>query len=105
MVSYPISVEGVAEDKLPVGVPMYWAVNTPKDDATKAAAKDFLNYVYTWLGKDYVINKFKFIPAYKGFDTSKISILYQKIFINMLKQEKLLTGYSWDILQAGDKNF
>lgn len=70
----PISVEGVAEDKLPVGVPMYWAVNNSKDDATKAAAKDFLNYVYTSdLGKDYVINKFKFIPAYKGFDTSKIS--------------------------------
>ena len=69
----PIPVEGVAEGKLPVGVPMYWAVNNTKDDATKKAAKDFLNWVYTSdKGKEYVLTQFKFIPAYKGFDESKI---------------------------------
>ena len=53
---------------------MYWAVNNTKDDATKKAAKDFLNWVYTSdKGKEYVLTQFKFIPAYKGFDESKIS--------------------------------
>ncbi|MBC2576857.1 ABC transporter substrate-binding protein [Peptostreptococcus canis] len=70
----PIPVDGVAEGKLPVGIPMYWAVNSNKDDATKKAAKDFLNWIYTSeKGKEYVINEFKFIPAYKGYDASKIS--------------------------------
>lgn len=69
----PIPVEGVAEGKLPVGVPMYWAVNKDKDADTKKAAKDFLDWMYSSeKGKDYVLNQFKFIPAYKGFDDSKI---------------------------------
>lgn len=70
----PIPVAGVAEGKLPVGVPMYWAVNKNKDEAVKKAAIDFLTYVYTSdKGKEYVLNEFKFIPAYNGFDESKIS--------------------------------
>lgn len=70
----PIPVEGVAEGKLPVGVPMYWAINKDKDEAVKKAAVEFLEWLYTSeKGKDYVLNQFKFIPAYDGYDVSKIS--------------------------------
>ncbi|RDY70449.1 carbohydrate ABC transporter substrate-binding protein [Halobacillus trueperi] len=69
----PIPVDG-EEGKLPVGVPNYWAVNNNSDDETIQAAKDFLDWMYTSdVGKDYVLNEFKFIPAYEGYNTDEIS--------------------------------
>lgn len=68
----PMSIEGGKEDTIPVGVPMYWAVNSGADDKVKEAAKDFLEWLYTSdKGKDYVVNKFFFIPPYKGFENVK----------------------------------
>ncbi|SHG99631.1 ABC transporter substrate-binding protein [Tepidibacter thalassicus] len=65
----PIPLEGVKEDSIPVGVPMYWAINNGKDDEVKKVAKDFLNWLYTSdEGKDLIINEFKFIPALKGYE-------------------------------------
>jgi raffinose/stachyose/melibiose transport system substrate-binding protein len=70
----PIPVEGYKEDSIPVGVPMYWAVNSNKDEKEVAAAKDFLDWLYTSeKGKKAVLEDFKFIPAYDGFDAGKIS--------------------------------
>lgn len=70
----PIPVEGFKEDSIPVGVPMYWAVNKNKDKKVVTEAKKFLDWLYTSdTGKEAVINDFKFIPAYDGFDASKIS--------------------------------
>ncbi|MGG3562181.1 ABC transporter substrate-binding protein [Neobacillus rhizosphaerae] len=70
----PIPVEGYKEDAIPVGIPMYWGVNSNKDKAVQAEAKKFLDWLYTSdEGKEIVINDFKFIPAYDGFDASKIS--------------------------------
>lgn len=98
----PIPVEGVEEGKLPVGVPMYWAVNKSKDDATKKAAEDFLNWMYTSeKGKEYVMNEFKFIPAYKGYDESKIVDPLSKEIYKYSKEGKTINwvfmGYpsSW----------
>ena len=65
----PMPVEGGQEGTIPVGVPMYWAVNKDKTDAEKAAAKDFLNWMYTSEeGKDIIVNKCFFIPAFKGYE-------------------------------------
>lgn len=65
----PMPVKGVKEDSIPVGVPMYWSVNKNSKDADKAAAKDFLNWLYTSdKGKDFVVNRFFFIPPLKGYD-------------------------------------
>ncbi|MCF6138022.1 ABC transporter substrate-binding protein [Pseudalkalibacillus berkeleyi] len=70
----PIPVEGYKEDSMPVGVPMYWAVNSNKDAKEIEAAKAFLDWLYTSeTGKTTVLEDFKFIPAYEGYDTSKIS--------------------------------
>ncbi|MCD4839256.1 ABC transporter substrate-binding protein [Neobacillus sedimentimangrovi] len=69
----PIPVEGF-EGKLPVGVPMYWAVNKKSDEKEVTAAKEFLDWMYTSdAGKTAVLEDFKFIPAYEGYDTSKIA--------------------------------
>lgn len=65
----PFPVKGVKEDSIPVGVPMHWAVNSNSSDAERTAAKDFLNWLYTSdQGKDYVVNKFFFIPPLKGYE-------------------------------------
>lgn len=65
----PMPIVGAKENALPVGIPMYWTVNKDSSEAQIKAAKEFLNWVYTSeTGKDYVINKFNFIPPYKGFD-------------------------------------
>ncbi|MGV8153991.1 MAG: ABC transporter substrate-binding protein [Alkaliphilus sp.] len=65
----PFPVKGAIEDSIPVGVPMHWAVNKDSGDAEIEAAKNFLNWLYTSdTGKDYIVNKFFFIPPLKGFD-------------------------------------
>lgn len=65
----PIPVKGAKEDSIPVGVPMHWAVNKNSSEADKKAAKDFLNWLYTSdTGKDFIVNKFYFIPPLKGYE-------------------------------------
>ncbi len=41
----PIPVEGYKGDAMPVGVPMYWAVNSNKDKDVIAESKNFLDWV------------------------------------------------------------
>ncbi|NRG47762.1 ABC transporter substrate-binding protein [Bacillus sp. CRN 9] len=69
----PIPVEGF-EGKLPVGVPMYWGVNKQADEAVVEESKKFLDWLYTSeTGKTAVLEDFKFIPAYEGYDETKIA--------------------------------
>lgn len=64
----PIPLKGVKEDSIPVGVPMYWCVNSQSKDAQKAAAKEFLNWLYqSDEGKSIVINEFYFIPPFTNY--------------------------------------
>lgn len=70
----PIPVPGYKEDSIPVGVPMYWAVNKNKDEKVVEEAKKFLDWLYTSdEGIEVVLNDFKFVPAYEGYDASKIT--------------------------------
>jgi raffinose/stachyose/melibiose transport system substrate-binding protein len=70
----PIPVEGYKGDNIPVGIPMYWGVNSNADKAVVAESEKFLDWLYTSeTGKETVLNDFKFIPAYEGYDSSKIS--------------------------------
>ncbi|MCB2296369.1 ABC transporter substrate-binding protein [Clostridium tagluense] len=69
----PTPLDGVKEGCIPVGVPMYWAINSSKDDAAKKASADFLNWLYTSdRGKEMIIKDFKFIPALKGFEGANL---------------------------------
>ncbi|APH05747.1 ABC transporter substrate-binding protein [Bacillus weihaiensis] len=70
----PIPVPGFKEDAIPVGVPMYWAVNKNKDENVIEEATKFLDWLYTSdEGKETVVKDFKFIPAYEGYDASLIT--------------------------------
>ncbi|WP_210468033.1 ABC transporter substrate-binding protein [Sporosarcina sp. 6E9] len=69
----PIPVEGF-EGKIPAGVPSYWAVNSQNDEKVIQASKDFLDWMYTSeIGKTAVLEDLKFVPAYEGYDNSKIA--------------------------------
>ncbi|WNR43527.1 ABC transporter substrate-binding protein [Paenibacillus roseipurpureus] len=60
----PISDDATANDKLFVGVPNNWVIN--KNSAAKDEAKKFLNWmVSSDIGKKYITEEFKFIPAFK----------------------------------------
>ncbi|TXK85616.1 ABC transporter substrate-binding protein [Paenibacillus sp. N3.4] len=59
----PISDDATANDKLFVGVPNNWVIN--KNSAVKDEAKKFLNWmVSSDIGKKYITEEFKFIPAF-----------------------------------------
>ncbi|MFP3380737.1 extracellular solute-binding protein, partial [Bacillus sp. SIMBA_069] len=59
---------------MPVGVPNYWAVNKKSDEKVQEEAKKFLDWMYTSEeGKKAVLEDFKFIPAYEGYDVEKIA--------------------------------
>lgn len=69
----PMPIDGAKEDVLPVGVPNYWCVNKGKDDDTKKAAKDFLNWLYTSeKGKAIIVDDAKFVPALSGYDSDAL---------------------------------
>jgi len=68
----PMPMKGVREDSIAIGVPMYWALNSESASADKAAAKDFLNWLYTSEeGKKLVVNEMFFIPPLSGYDDVK----------------------------------
>ncbi len=70
----PVPIDGVSEQKLPVGVPNYWAFNKNSSDKEQEEAKKFIDWLYTSeQGKKTVIEDFKFIPAYNGYDADKIA--------------------------------
>ena len=65
----PIPLKGVVEDSIPVGVPKSWAINKEAPEADKAAAKDFLNWLYqSEEGKKVVIDQFFFIPPFTNYE-------------------------------------
>jgi raffinose/stachyose/melibiose transport system substrate-binding protein len=60
----PISNDKAANDKLPIGIPNNWVIYNKSKN--KNEAKKFLNWmVSSKTGQKYMIEKFKFIPAFK----------------------------------------
>jgi raffinose/stachyose/melibiose transport system substrate-binding protein len=59
----PISDDPATNDTLPVGVPNNWVIH--KNSAVKNEAKKFLNWMVTSaVGRSYITQQFKFIPAF-----------------------------------------
>jgi raffinose/stachyose/melibiose transport system substrate-binding protein len=88
-------------DKLPVGVPMNWAIN--KNSKVKEAAKTFLTWLVTSeTGKRYVAKEFKFIPAFKSIsaDPADLGGLSMDI-IKYSKEGKTIT-WNWFKYPGGD---
>lgn len=58
----PLSDDPAESDKLTIGIPANLVIN--KDSDSKEEAKIFLNWLVTSdIGKEYIVKKFKFIPA------------------------------------------
>ena len=63
-------------DKLAVSVPAYWSINSEATPEEQAAAKHFLTWLYTSeTGKNFLYNKFLFIPVIKGDTNDNLDVL------------------------------
>ncbi len=97
----PVPVEGF-EGKIPAGVPMFWAVNGKSDDKVVQASKDFLDWMYTSeTGKTAVLEDFKFIPAYKGYDASKIADPLSQTIYEYAEAGNTLEGWVYQAAPTG----
>ncbi|UOQ94487.1 extracellular solute-binding protein [Halobacillus shinanisalinarum] len=93
----PIPVEGY-EGSIPVGVPNYWVVNKKSEDEVVQASKEFLDWMYTSeTGKKFVTEKFKFIPAYEGYEDLEIADPISKEIYEYVKEGNTL---GWVFLGA-----
>ncbi|MFA5576670.1 MAG: ABC transporter substrate-binding protein [Tissierellaceae bacterium] len=82
-------------DSMPVFAPNYWAVNGKVSSDLQEEAKAFIEWMYTSdIGKDFVVNKFNFIPAVKGFESSDLSSMYSLglSVMDYVEREKALDG-------------
>lgn len=97
----PISDDAAANDKLPVGVPNNWVIN--KNSAVKDEAKKFLNWMVTSdVGKKYITQEFKFIPAFKTItaDEATLGPLAADI-MKYVKDNKTLS-WNWFKFPSGE---
>lgn len=97
----PIPVEG-HEGKIPAGVPMYWAVNSNKDEEVVEASKAFLDWMYTSeTGKTAVLEEFKFVPAYEGYDVDKIADPLSQTIYKYASEGNTIAGWVYNGSPAG----
>lgn len=110
----PMPFEGDLSDHLPVGVPQYWVVNKNASEEQQQAAKDFLDWMYTSdIGKDFVLNEFKFVPAYDGYDSEKIADPLSKVVYDYSSEGKTIgwtfmstpVGWNEDVLAANFQRY
>ena len=67
-------------DSLSVGNTNFFHVNNAATKEQQAGAIKFLDWLFTDpVGQSFVTDKFKVIPAYNGFDTSKLNTLSKEI--------------------------
>ncbi|RCW73243.1 ABC transporter substrate-binding protein [Saliterribacillus persicus] len=110
----PMPFEGEKSDSLPVGVPQYWVVNKNSSEEQQQAAKDFLDWMYTSdAGKEFVLNEFKFIPAYEGYDADKIADPLSQAVYNYASEGKTIgwtfmanpVGWNEDVMGANMQRY
>ncbi|PKM93934.1 MAG: hypothetical protein CVU84_13575 [Firmicutes bacterium HGW-Firmicutes-1] len=113
----PTTVDGVSipenhPDSMPVFAPNYWAVNGKVSEELQNEAKAFIEWMYTSeVGKDYVVNKFNFIPAVKGFEDADLASMYSlgNSVLDYVNRGKALDGVfmampaGWSMNELGKK--
>ena len=81
---------------------MYWAVNGEKDDAVVQASKDFLDWMYTSeTGKTAVLEDFKFVPAYEGYDDEKIADPLSQTIYQYASEGNTIQGWVYQAAPTG----
>lgn len=74
----PLPIGG--NDKIAVSVPSCWYVNSSASAGEIQAGKDFLNWLYTSdTGKEYLMEKFGFIPVLKTMKSTQLDPLSQAV--------------------------
>lgn len=69
----PINDDKKKMDRLPIGVPNNWVIY--KHSSVKEEAKDFMNWMVTSeTGKRYLVEEFKFIPAFKSIPVDRTEL-------------------------------
>lgn len=70
----------LANDKLAVGMPGAWCINSEADPAAIDAALDFFEWFFTSeRGHEYITDEFSFIPALKSVETDELDPLSQTV--------------------------
>lgn len=89
MFPMPINEDAEKNDKMTVGIPANLVVN--KDSGSKEEAKTFLNWLVTSdMGKEYIVKKWKFIPALSTIEATPedIGLLGSDVW-NYVKENKV----------------
>jgi raffinose/stachyose/melibiose transport system substrate-binding protein len=90
----PYPVPGYSDGTWPVGVPEYWAVNKDANADQKAAAKDFLNFMYqSDEGKKIIINDAKFAVAFDNYGDLKPGDPLNKRVMQAVQDKKAMAGW------------
>lgn len=76
----PLNNDTQAMNKIPVGVPFYFVVNSKSSAAKQAASKKFLNWlVSSKFGQTYITEKFQSIPAFDNIKSNSFGAISQAI--------------------------
>ncbi len=76
----PLNNDAKAMDKVPVGVPFYFVVNSKSSAAKQSASKKFLNWlVSSKVGQSYITDKFLSIPAFDNIKSDSLGAISQDI--------------------------
>jgi raffinose/stachyose/melibiose transport system substrate-binding protein len=87
-------------ESLSVGNVNFFRVNKAASEEQQAGAIAFLDWLFTDpTGQSYVTEKFKVIPAYDGFDTSKLDVLSQEI--SRFSEEGKTIPWTFNLFPAG----
>ena len=80
LVPMAINDDAADGDRLAVGVPFYFVVNSDSSEREQAEARDFLNWLVTSeTGKRYLVEEFGFIPAYDNIPATGLGGVSQDI--------------------------
>lgn len=97
----PINNDADAMDKLPVGVPNNWVIH--KNSPVKEEAKAFLNWMVTSeIGKRYITEEFKFIPAFTNISADESVLGPLAADIIRYSQEGKTISWNWFKFPSGE---
>ncbi len=99
----PIPINDDSNDAIPIGVPSYWCVNSQSE--VREEAKAFLDWmVSSETGKRYLIEEFRFIPAFTGLEDQgdKLGELGREV--SRYADEGRTYGWYWAMLPVGFTN-
>lgn len=93
---YPmIPMPVLGNNKISVGIPNFFAINTQSSPEEQAAAADFLTWLYTSeTGKKCMVEMLKLIPTVEGVDPGELDPMSETVFAATQSGESLMWTYN-----------